>query len=155
MPYTVGNVSKSVFLNGPESHKLMLEFAVASDSGIEVGQPCKMHADGGKVVACASGDAENLMVGVSIHPGFSAYGDHIVLACRGYAVIYAQSGAAVTPGPVQYNGYDASTKYNKVIDLADVATPAENANLPASLHMGWALDAAADAGEIIRVLVKD
>lgn len=153
MPYTFGNVAKSTFLNGPESHKLHLEFEATDD--INVGQPCKMHADGGKVSPCAADDAEKLMVGISIHPGKSAYGDYVVLATRGYAVIYAQSTAAVTPGPVQYKGYDAGTGYNKVATLAAVTTPAEDAALPSSLHFGWALDKATEAGQIIRVLVKD
>jgi hypothetical protein len=153
MPYTFGNVSKSTFLNGPESHKLHLEFDATAN--INVGQPCKMHADGGKVSPCVDGDAEQVMVGISIHPGKSAYGDKVVLATRGYAVIYAQSAAAVTPGPVAYKGYDGTTKYNIVATLAAVTTPAEAAALPASLHFGWALDKATAASQIIRVLVKD
>jgi len=153
MPYSSGSSSKTTFLNGPEAHKLFLEFEATS--GIYVGQPCKLHADGGKVSPCADGDAESLMVGISIHTAESAYGAHVTLATRGYAVIYCQSGAALNAGPVQYNGYDTSTLYTKVIALAAVVTPAEGAALPRSLHMGWALDKATDAGQIIRVLVKD
>jgi len=153
MPYTFGIESKSTFLNGPESHKLHLEFEATAN--INVGQPCKMHADGGKVSPCVADDPEQLMVGVSIHPGKSAYGDKVVLATRGFTVIMAQSAAAVTPGPVQYKGFDGTTKYNIVGTLAAVATPAEAAALPSSLHFGWALDKATGAGQIIRVLVKD
>jgi len=152
MPYTFGNQSKSTFLNGPESHKLHLEFEASA--GINVGQPCKMHADGGKVVPCVADDNEILMVGVSIHPGFSAYGDKIVLATRGFTVVMCQSADAVTPGPVQYKGFDTTTKYNLVGTLAAVTTPAENAALPLSKHFGWVLDKATAAGQIIRVLVK-
>lgn len=151
MPYLKGNTSKTTILVGPESHKLMLEFE--ADGDIHVGQPCKLHSDGGKVSPCASGDAASLMVGVSIHEAESAYGAYVVLATRGYVVIKAQSSGSVTPGPVQYAGFDATTLYNKVADLAVVATPDGAAALPESLHVGWALDAG-DTGEIIRVLVK-
>ena len=151
MPYLKGNTSKSTILVGPEAHKLMLEFEASGD--IYVGQPCKMHADGGKVAPCVSGDPASAMVGISIHEGESAYGEYVVLATRGYVVIKAQCDGAVTPGPVQYAGYDGTTGYNKIADLAEVATPAEAAALPESLHMGWALDAGENE-DIIRVLVK-
>lgn len=153
MPRTVGNSTKTVILTGPESHKLHLEFEAAS--GIYLGQPCKMHADGGKVSPCAADDPENVIVGISIHDGKSAYGDYVVLASRGYVVVYMETTAAVTPGPVQYKGYNATTGYGKVANLAAVTTPAEAAALPSSLHFGWALDKATDSGDIIRILVKD
>ena len=152
MPYLKGNTSKTTILVGPEAHKLMLEFEASGD--IHVGQPCKMHTDGGKVAPCVSGDPASEMVGISIHAGESAYGEYVVLATRGYAVIQAQCDGQVTPGPIEYTGYDATTGYTTVQDLAVVATPAAAAALPESLHMGWALDAGEDE-DIIRVLVKD
>lgn len=153
MPYTVGNQTKTKILTGPESHKLHVEFE--ADDNIHIGQPCKMHADGGKVSPCAADDPENVIVGISIHEGGSAYGDYVVLATRGYAIVYHEATAAVTPGPVQYKGYNATTGYNKVATLAAVTTPAENAALPSSRHYGWALDKATAEGDIIRVLIKD
>lgn len=114
--YTSGNSTKNVILVGPEAHKLHLEFIAGAD--IHEGQPCVMHSDGGKVSPAAADAPENTIVGISIHEGKSAYGDYVVLAARGYVVVEMESAAAVTPGPVSYDGFNATTGRNKVKDLA-------------------------------------
>ncbi len=135
MPFTSGDLTKSTFSKGPESHKLFSEFI--ADDGIHVGQPCVMHADGGKVSPAVADEPEQNIVGISIHEGRSAYKDAgretVVLAMRGFAIINAVASAAIVPGPVTYDGYDVSEAYlgnqetfggyNKVKALAAALAP--------------------------------
>jgi hypothetical protein len=109
MPYSAGANTKSTFEVGPEAHKLFLEFEV--NGTIHVGQPVILHSDGNKVSPATVSSLETDIIGVSIHEGFSAYGDYITIACKGYAVIQAQAAEIVAPGAVVYAGYDTSAAY--------------------------------------------
>lgn len=109
MPYSVGANTKTTFEAGPESHKLHLEFEV--DGDIHVGQPVVLHTDGNKVTAASAVSLESDIIGVSIHEGRSAYGDYVVIAMKGYAVINAKAIEVIVPGPVVYAGYDVSEAY--------------------------------------------
>ncbi len=109
MPYSFGANTKSTFEVGPEAHKIFLEFEV--DGDIHVGQPVVLHADGNKVTAASNTSKEVDIIGVSIHEGFSAYGDFVTIAMRGYAVIKAKAHEVLVPGPVVYSGYDVGDAY--------------------------------------------
>ena len=109
MPYSLGQKTKNVFLYGPEVHKLHLEFAPEGE--VHVGTPVKLTATG-TVTPMTVTDAENLCIGVSIHDGYSAYGDLVVIAMRGYTVVegaykevVGNTGLAI--GPVNFNGWEA------------------------------------------------
>jgi hypothetical protein len=168
-----GGVTKSKILVGPESHKLHLEFNLSEEAGaldIHMGQPCKVVTnDAGEdvVVPATFSEPEYNILGISIHEVDSAYKGAIVLATRGYAVIYAQASGAIEAGaPVKVGDgsaiiYDAATGYPVVSAAFDTAsettTTHETAYQPtylASVQMGWALEYASDA-EIIEVLVKN
>jgi len=109
MPYSIGANTKSTFEVGPEAHKLNLEFEV--DGTIHVGQPVVLHSDGDKVSPATAASLETDIIGVSIHEGKSAYGDYVVVAMKGYAVIWAKAMEVIVPGPIVYNGFDTSDAY--------------------------------------------
>jgi hypothetical protein len=142
MPFSSGAQTSDIFRWGPEAHKLHLEFGLQGD--VFKGQLVKMYTDG-KVTALADGDAEYLCVGISIHDNGSPYdSDYGVMAVRGYTVIMAQASAALNAGPVESGGFDEATSRQIVTTASD-----------AGHTIGWALDVAGDAGDIIRVLIKD
>lgn len=151
-----GGVSKSTFLYGPEAHKLHLEFDLSPDpeaAAIHRGQPVKLSkvSYGGSnydcVVPLGTAGAEEDCIGVSIHEVDSAYAGAIVVATRGYTVIYGKADGALNMGAkVKYTGYDASG-YSKfaavnVNDSEDVSI------------LGWAIESVATT-EIVKILIKN
>lgn len=143
--HSLGNPSKTTFLH-VESGKTFLEFEAAA--AIKRGQPLKLDATG-KATPWAKADLEHTLIGYAYND--AAVGEFVTAFVRGYAVIYALSAAALNCGPVAYNSYDAATVvggvsgYNKYDDNQVGATEVN----------GWALDAAAAADVLIRVLLKN
>jgi hypothetical protein len=143
--YVLGGTSKTTFL-ATEGEKIAVEFEAAV--ALKHGQPVKLTADG-KVTAWAKGDLLHTLIGYVYAPEAAAIGDLATVITRGFAIINGISTGALATGPVAYQGYDAATDvdgttgYNQ---YANSATAAEN--------NGWALDAAAGAGEIVRVLLQ-
>lgn len=142
-----GEKTKTVFLNEAESHKLHLAFTVADEQSVQRGQPCKLDEDGNILPIANDGTEDKLIIGYSIHN--AEEGDEATLAMVGYAVIFAMSGAALNPGPARYSGVNGTdgtyTNYVTVAAGADDLYPGMN---------GWAIDAAAGANELIRVILK-
>lgn len=135
----MGGKSKTVFLKGVESHKIHHEFEVATGSTVKVGQPVKLNNDG-LVVAAAAGDGD-VILGYSIHDG--AAGEMVTVAMRAYTIVYAMTSAAVNAGAVEYGG--VSTEGPVYMLYANVTTGSQ---------VGWALDKATGADELIRVALK-
>ena len=140
MPYSSGSQTKDIFRWGPEAHKLHLEFEVSGS--VHAGELVKLTTDG-KVVALADGDNEEVCIGVSIHTDEHAYGDYVVVAVRGYAVIMAQVDADTNCGPAEYGGYDGATD-------RPIVAAGQSGNF-----IGWILDASGEAGDVVRFLLKD
>jgi len=109
MTTQIGNKTLSIFEQGPESHKLFVEFQV--DGDIHKGQPVVLHSDGDKVTAASASSTADQIIGISIHNGYSAYGDNVVIAMKAFAVINCKAAETFTPGPVVYNGFDTTDAY--------------------------------------------
>tara|TARA_R110002126_G_C10371671_1_gene493460 strand:- start:307 stop:735 length:429 start_codon:yes stop_codon:yes gene_type:complete len=142
MPETLGSITKTTFLNEVENHKLHLEFEVETGQSVEQGQPLVLTATG-TVQAAGAGASKHLVIGYSLHQ--SAAGELCTVGMRAYAVTFSEAETAVAAGPVKYAGFNATTVYNKYEDDAVTAADA----------IGWSLDAAASAGDIIRVALMD
>lgn len=145
-----GEQTKSVFLKSIESHKLHQEFEVKAGVSVKQGQPLKLVAADGTVEPAAAGDKANLIIGVAVQS--RAAGELVTVGMKAFTIVWAQSLGALVAGPVKmaaapadplYCGYEAST----AVDQA--TTPA----LDYSDVVGWALDAAAGAGELVRVAI--
>lgn len=136
----LGEKTKSIFLKGPENHKLHHEFEVAAGQTIKKGQPVILTADG-EVSPAGTAAESTTIIGYSVHNG--AEGELVTVAMKAYIIVWAMPKAAVIAGPVAYDGMNTTDEeYNSV---AAVALDAE------STTMGWALDAATAPDEPIRV----
>jgi hypothetical protein len=140
MPSTLGSVTKSVFLNEIEAHKLHLEFEVGA-TAVKAGQPVELDS-AGKVVPGAGGTASTTHIGIAIHD--RATGELVTVGCHGKCVVNGEAKTAMTPGPVLYDSYD-STDARIVVDDTSVTE---------SNIVGWCLDVAAAPGDAVRVLMK-
>lgn len=134
-----GDKTKTIFLKGAEAHKLHHEFVVATGQTIKKGNLVTLNTDG-EVVLAADGAKSHLVIGHSVHNG--AAGEFVTVAMKAYAIVFASPNGALNAGPVAYNGTnDEDTDYNSfqapVVDADDI--------------VGWALDKAEAADEIIRV----
>jgi len=109
MTTTLGRKTLSTFEQGPEAHKLFVEFQ--ADGVIHKGQPVVMHADGDKVTAATASSTAAKIIGVSIHEGNSAYGDYVTIAMKAFVVIQAKAAEAFIAGPCAYTGYDTEDAY--------------------------------------------
>ena len=135
----MGDKSKTVFLKGVESHKIHHEFEVAVGAAVKVAQPVKLNTDG-LVVPAAAGDGDAI-IGYSIHDG--AAGELVTVAMRAFVIVYAMTSAAVNAGPVEYE--PPSTEDADYMLYVNVDTGSA---------VGWALDKATVADELIRVALK-
>lgn len=139
MPNSLGTQTPEVIVHKSESHKLHQEFD--NTVVISKGQLVKLDSTG-KVVPIAADDDENVAIGYSIEN--SPANDKCTIATRGYGILKAQAQAALSPGPVQMKAFDTVTKLNQF-----ATSSGQNKAI------GWSLDAAASAGDIILVLIKD
>lgn len=127
------NVSNTIYLKGPESHKLHQAFTVATDASVMVGQPVKLNAEGQVLPAEASDNPKNI-IGYSVHRGTE--GDEVTIAMKAYALIYVKPKAAVEAGPVKYDGVNTADK-----DYISVAAAGSGD------HFGWCLEPTTSANE--------
>lgn len=159
-----GGVSKTKIFTGPESHKLHLEFDLSPDpsaDAIHRGQPVildKVTYDGSDydVVLPAPYDCpQSKIIGISIHELDSAYTGAIVVAARGYVVVYAQISGAVEVGQAVKVGDGASEVYDSTTGYCIVKAISQSSpDTELELQYGWALETATD-GDVIKVLVKN
>ena len=140
MPYTIGSTTKTLFLK-QESHKLFEEFTVASATTIKKGQFVKLDT-AGKLVATVKAAAAQENIGIAMQDGTA--GTLITVMMRAYAITYCEAGtASMNAGPVCL----FTTAYNGTSGYASV----DDASVDHTLQVGWALDAATSAGDIVRV----
>ncbi len=133
-----GEKTHTLFLKGPEAHKLHHEFTV--DTGVEIrkGQPVVLTSDG-EVTPAASGASAYKIVGYSVHNGKA--GELVTITMKPFMMVYAKPNAALVAGPVAYGGQNtAEPEYASFTVAADGDT-----------QVGFALDEAVAANDIIRV----
>lgn len=137
----LGDKTKTVFLKGIESHKLHHEFQVAAGETIKVGQPVVLNSEGEVVPAAAAAKA-GTVIGYSIHEGSA--GEFVTVGMKAMAIVWASPGAALDAGPVKYAGLNTTDNtYNNF-----TAASADYSDL-----VGWALEDAEAADELIRVAI--
>lgn len=141
-----GEKTKSVFLNEAESRKLHLAFEVAEGEEIKKGQPVVLTAEGHVKPANSDGSDYKAIIGYSVQNAEA--GDECTIAVRGYATLFAMSGAAVQAGPVRYSGMN--TTDGMYTNWENVAAGDDDDY--AGMH-GWALDEAEGEDEPIRVVI--
>lgn len=136
----MGNKTQSIFLKGPEAHKLHHEFTVADTVVIKKGQPVVLNADGEVKPADAAADASQV-IGYSIHNG--GEGDLVTVAMKAFIIVWAMPNAALDGGPVKYEGMNSTDEnFNS---FTAVAGTEEGSTI------GWALDQSTAADQMIRV----
>lgn len=133
MPTTLGTPATTLFDYDVEAHKLNLEFV--ANTAIKAGQAIVLNANEKVDPAAAAADRETI-IGYAIMD--AAIGANVTVAMRPFAVIYAESGAALNAGPVQLGTYTAGK--NRFITTTAVTKT-----------IGFSLDTAVGAGETIRV----
>ena len=136
-----GGKPKTIWLKGPEAHKLHNEFQVAAGEKVKVSQPVILDEDG-LVKPAPKGTAKNLIIGYSIHSGDGDKQSLVTVAMVGFTMIFAKPEAAIVAGPVK----------NGVMNQTDEDYLSVEATTDAADQCGWAIDAGA-AGELIRVVL--
>lgn len=138
-----GGKSKTIFLVGPEAHKLHQAFTVAENVTVKPGQPVKLNALGEITTLVGDGTDEHQRIGQCVQGG--GEGDQVTVTMRGYQVVYATAKSALTPGAVLYVGQDSTDSdygcYN-------------DSGMTAANFTGWALDVADAEHDIIRVVLR-
>lgn len=154
--YSLGKNSKTTIL-AIEDGKLSLEFEVTTGQTVYEGMPVKLTADG-KITPWVKTDAITKLIGhvyggpvVGNTPASWVAGDLVTVFMRAHLLIYALSAAAVDcDTPVTQSSYDTSTavdggELNGTTGFNKVEQAASNT------PMGWALDQADAADELIKV----
>jgi len=137
-----GEQTKSVFLKAIESHKLHQEFEVTAGAAVVKGQPVKLTADG-TIEPAATDELAFEVIGYSLHT--RAAGELATIAMKAMAIVWSQSAGALDAGPVKI--------------LADAPTDPLYRSYVATAHatgadvVGYALDAATGADELVRVAI--
>lgn len=164
--YSLGKTSKTTFLL-VQDHKLAIEFEVNTGQTLYPGQPVKL-TDTGKITLWAPADTIIRLIGYvygaakseNSTPSFAA-GELVTVLTRGYAMIYALSGADdQVAGPVAYSTYDTSTIPDEGTGSSEHEMAGNSGysvyvtNTTATQANGWALDAG-DEDAIIQVLLAD
>jgi hypothetical protein len=142
-----GDVTKTIFLNEAESHKLHLAFE--AEGTIKKGQPVVLNT--AETVSAAPDTTTNTtkdnIIGYAIQNAVD--GEEVTIAMRGYATVFAMSQAALNAGPVKYAGVNSGDprymNYNQATEVATVL---------GLITTGWSLDTVAAANLLIRVVVK-
>ena len=116
--------------------------AAKIDSKVRPGMPVEINPATGKIIPLAN-DGNLEYIGVSLHT--SKGGELVTVAMRGYAVIFAEASEALSPGPVNWNNYNEPTERNRY----------NQTSVTTITFQGWALDSAAAAGDVIRVVVRN
>lgn len=141
MPYALGTptVNKGFLKN--EVHKLNQAFVVATGETIYSGMPVTLNATG-QAVAGTSGVTRINTVGYAL---FSATaGETVTVTMKAFAIIFAEAADPLDPSSaVKYDGFNTTTKYNKVIDTSVDATN----------FIGKSLTVAAATGDIVEVAI--
>ena len=141
MPETAGTPTKSTFLNEVDGNELHLEFEVAASTTVYPGQPVAMNSTG-KVVPVTAASHDLNCIGIAMQQRTA--GQLVTVATRGVCLIQAEAKTDMSPGPVLYDAYNATSG---LLSFDDTSVTVAN-------QAGWSLDTAAAAEDEIRVLIK-
>lgn len=160
MPTTLGSNSvQTIFFKGFTGDSVFEEFV--ANSAIEEGQFIKLRSDG-KVEPAASGDNQALIIGVAMQK--AAANANVTVNMRGFGTIMAEGSASMSPGPVKFASFTSGTKLNRVAAAAATnyfvaatsgGSPTTSVNMMDPAAIGWALDASTNAGDQVRVVVRN
>jgi hypothetical protein len=139
MPFSLGKKTNNTGFLKVESHKLMNSFEVAASNSVKKGQPVKFNATG-EVLPAAAEQALTLIIGYALFDAEA--GEQATIVMRASSIVFMQASVALNPTElITYNGFDATTGYNRV----------KKENATAANQIGWALEVASNAGDIILV----
>ena len=137
-----GEKTKSVFLKAIEANKLHQEFEVKAAAAVVKGQPLKLAVDG-TVEPAATDELAFLVIGYAMHT--RAAGELVTVAMKAMAILWTQSAGALNAGPVKI----LATAPTDPLYRSYVAT----AHATGADVVGYALDAATGADELVRVAI--
>lgn len=139
MPYTLGQKTKNNGFLKTESHKLHQAFSVATGQTIFKGQPVKMNANG-EVVPAAVEEVKTNVIGFAMFG--ATEGQRCTVIMKSPSILFVEASDIFNcTNFITYNGYSVGTEYNLV----------KTANADATNSIGWALDRAVAAGDILRI----
>lgn len=147
---SLGGTTKNLIYKS-EGEKLSEEFTVAASNTVKQAQPVKLN-NAGEVLPWATADGDALLIGYAMTD--QAAGELVTVWTRGYMVIMAITAGAVNAGPVTYSTYDTSTDIGGTTGYPVVATSAPSSGVAPGM-IGWALDAADGANDVLRILLKN
>lgn len=139
---SLGGTSKTVFL-ATEEYKI--SFQATASVALSSGQPVKLTTNG-QLAVWTSADGRSACIGV-------VYGDHAsgelaTVLSRGCMIIYGIAAAIQNAGLVTVSAYDSTTLVGGAKGYNVFAITVTDTQI-----IGWALDAAAAANALIRVLI--
>lgn len=140
----LGDNSRTTFL-ALEPEKISVEFEAAA--AVKRGQPVKLDTTG-KVTPWAKADTEAQLLGIAYTD--ASTGQLVTVWTRGYVLMYGISNATQNAGLCTFESYDSATDVNGTKGYSKFSV-----SPTAGQEMGWALDAATAANQLIRVLVKN
>lgn len=146
---TLGKNTKNIIFKS-EEHKLTEEFTVASGNSVKIGQPIKLN-NAGEVLPWATADGDALLIGFAISD--QAAGELVTVWVRGFLVAKAITAGALNCGPVTYSSYDSSTDIDGTTGYMVVGAASVSSGVAAGM-IGWCLDEADGANDVVRVLLK-
>lgn len=141
---TFGTPSKTILL-ASEEDKISIEFT--TNAAIAEGQFVQLNADG-TVGVWVKANGRSSLLGIALST--AASGALLTVLTRGYALTYGISGAAQASGLGTSTGYDTTTVVGSLKGYNTITITATDSEM-----VGWALDVAAAAGQLIRFLVRD
>lgn len=144
---SLGGASKTTVL-AEEEFKVRVEFTV--NATINKGQLAKLNA-AGQVLPWTAADLQHTCIGYA--DSTEAAGALVTIVTRAYAILYAISTGATNAGIGMQTGYDsadAETSLNGAIGFNEWGAAADVTNT-----VGWIIDPATAANQLMRVLVKD
>lgn len=145
MPHSLGSTTKHIFEQGPEAHKLHVEFE--AHEALKKGQLVTLNSDG-EAAAAAADAPQHTILGIAIMD--AATGEMVTIATRGYAVVMGEAAAnSLTPGVVESGGFNGTSGYMEYAAVSGADAAAQSV-----LAIGWALEGG-DNGDVIKVLIKD
>jgi len=145
-----GEQTKSVFLKAIEAHKLHQEFEVTATKAVIKGQPVVLAADG-TIQTAESGEKAYKIIGYSLHT--RAAGELATIAMKAMAIVWSQSAGALSAGPVKFSATPPTDPFYASYLAPTAVDQATTPVLDGSDVVGYALDAATGADELVRVAI--
>lgn len=128
------------FSHKKEMHKLHHAFTVASGQTVHKGELVKLTTTG-DITPATSGEVNINIIGFCVQNGEA--GEVVTVQMRANAINVMSADGATNAGPVKTTGFNTTTGRAKASD----------ATVDATNVIGWAVEAAADAGDILVAMI--